>query len=170
MTQHLPLANFVVLLLTLVALCIYTFYTKRIAKSATDQVEGMSRPCLTIFARLRDPVDVVSQVQGPAGGTVARGDDGNFVVQNIGTGVALNVTYHFENLDSPAPSRREKTYFLNVPRCEGIRMPVPMNASRYSGNCKVFFQFESIGGRHYQSTVTMNSHVLTAFKIETMKA
>jgi hypothetical protein len=46
---------------------------------------------------------------------VARGDDANFVVQNIGTGVALNVAYRFYNLDSPERDRRDKSYLVLRP-------------------------------------------------------
>ena len=101
---------------------------------------------------------------------MASGDDGNFVVQNIGTGVALNVIYHFGNLDSPSARRRDRSYFVNVLQGQKIRMPEPMNASMFSGNCEVVFCFESIGGGHCQSTVTMNNHVLTAFEIKAIKA
>jgi hypothetical protein len=55
---------------------------------------------------------------------------------------------------------------MNVLAGQRITMPEPMNVSAYSGNCELIFSFESIGGRRYESTVTMNAHVLTAFKFK----
>jgi hypothetical protein len=104
---------------------------------------------------------------GAVGGTVVRGDDGNFVVQNIGNGVALNVKYHFNSLDPPeAKSPKQTSYFMNVLPAQKVRMPEPMNASIYGGTCEAIFRFESIGGRRYQSTVTMDNHVLTRFEFK----
>jgi hypothetical protein len=140
----------------------------RLRKAAMDQIEAMAKPCLTIWAKLRDQVDAILEMNGAVGAMVARGDDAaNLVVQNIGTGVALNVTYRFNNLDSP-PGNRSKgeSYLVNVLPTQKISMPEPMNASICSGNCEVIFGFESIGGRRYQSTVTMNNHVLTAFQLK----
>ena len=125
----------------------------------------MLKPCLTIWADLRDPAKAILEMNGAVGGTVARGDDGNFVVQNIGNGVALNVKYHFNSIDPPkAKSPARTSYLVNVLPAQKVRMPEPMNASIYCGFCEVVFRFESIGGRQYQSTVTMNSHVLTGFE------
>ena len=164
------IANSVVLVLTLGVLVWYAYETMRLRKAAVDQVEGMAKPCLTIFARLRDAADTILEMHGAAGGTVAHSDDGNFVVQNIGTGVALNVMYHFRQLDlSEANQPVRGSYFLNVLAGQKICMPEPLKVPKYCGECEVVFQFESIGGRHYRTTVTMNNHVLTGFRLETIK-
>jgi hypothetical protein len=165
------IANFVVLVLTLGVLVWYAYETMRLRRAAVDQVEGMAKPCLTIFARLRDATDTILEMHSAVGWTVAQGDDGNFVVQNIGTGVALNVKYHFRPLDPSEANRPvQASYFLNVLAGQKISMPEPLNVSKYCGECEVVFQFESIGGRHYQTTVTMNNHVLTGFRLETVEA
>jgi hypothetical protein len=127
----------------------------------------MLKPCLTIWADLRDPAKAILEMNGAVGGTVARGDDGNFVVQNIGNGVALNVQYHFNSIDPPKATPPARTsYLVNVLPAQKVRMPEPMNPSIYCGTCEVLFRFESIGGRRYQSTVIMNSHVLTGFEFK----
>lgn len=107
-------------------------------------------------------------MHGAVGATVAHGDAGNFVVQNIGTDVALNVRYRFVDLANPKRPAQE-SYLLNVLQGQKITMPEPLNFSAYSGECEVVFRFESIGGRSYQSTVSMNCHLLTAFRLETVK-
>jgi len=127
----------------------------------------MAKPCLTLAAKLRNQDDAILELSGAVGNTVAAGDQANFVVQNIGTGVALNVSYRFDDLDAPTGSRpKGKSYLMNVLAGQRITMPEPMNVSAYSGNCELIFSFESIGGRRYESTVTMNAHVLTAFKFK----
>jgi hypothetical protein len=167
MFQYIPLGNLLIGLAALGFLIWYSVETMRLRKAATDQVEGMSKPCLTIWADLRDPTKAILEMDGAVGGTVARGDDGNFVVQNIGTGVALNVKYRFSSLDPPkAKSPTGSSYFVNVLPAQKVRMPNPINA--YCGTCEVVFRFESIGGRRYQSTVTMNNQVLTGFEFKTI--
>lgn len=93
-------ANFIVGVLTLLVVFWYAWLTMKLKNVATDRVEAMAKPCLTIWAKLRDQVDAILEINGAVGDMVACGDDGNFVVQNIGTGVALNVTYRFNILDS----------------------------------------------------------------------
>jgi hypothetical protein len=167
MFQYIPLFNFLVGLAALGVLVWYTIETMRLRTVATDQVEAMSKPCLTIWADLRDPTDAILEMDDAVGGTVARGDDGNFVVQNIGTGVALNVRYHFNSIGPPkAKSPTRVRYFVNVLPAQKVRMPEPMNASIYCETCEVVFCFESIGSRRYQSTVTMINHVLTGFEFK----
>jgi hypothetical protein len=170
MSDHqIQLALMVVNSMTLIALVLYTVETTRLRIAARDQVEAMSKPCLTIFAKLRDPADALLEMHGAVGGTVVCDNDGNFVVQNIGTGVALNVRYHFENLDSPGGRAIDENYFVNVLQGQKVRMPEPVNASMFSGNCRAVFRFESMGGGRYQSTVTMNNHVRTAFGLKSLK-
>ena len=66
--------------------------SQALIRAAMDQIEGLSKPCLTLCGDLRDPGDAIwaASTQGAVGGTIARNTDGKFVVQNIGNGVALN--------------------------------------------------------------------------------
>jgi hypothetical protein len=62
-------------------------------KTANDQVEGLSKPCLALDSDLRDASDAIMGI-GVVGSTVAAGKTGDdFFVRNIGNGVALNVIY-----------------------------------------------------------------------------
>ena len=133
--------------LTFLALVWYTVETMRLRRAAREQVEGMSKPCLTIWPGLRDSTDAILDMHGAVGGTIASGDQGNFAVENIGNGVALNVTYHFDKSRFREPNGpRPESYFLNVLQSQKIAMP----------EREVVFCFESIGGRRYQSTITMS--------------
>ena len=97
------------------------------------------------------------------GNTIAANSGGNFILHNIGSGVALNVTYRFNSLDPRLRADSSTRYFISVLPNQKIEMPEPMNTSGYSGDCELMFTFDSIGGRTYQSTITMKHHVLTRF-------
>jgi hypothetical protein len=168
MDSFLSVANFIVGVITLGVLFWYAWLTMMLKDAATNQVEAMAKPCLTLWAKLRGFDDTVLEMNGAAGAMVVQADvDTNLVVQNMGTGVALNVTYRFEDLDIPITERdRGEGYLVYILPTGKVSMPAPINARPFSGNCQIVFTFESIGGRRYQSTVTLNSHVLTAFQFE----
>ncbi len=68
-----------------------------------EQVEGLSKPCLTLWSDLRNQKDAMFENGGAIGSTKARDDQGDFVVQNIGNGFAMNITIDFRQ------SRRQST-------------------------------------------------------------
>jgi len=140
----------------------------KLRKAANEQVEGMAKPCLTLAAQLRNQTETILEMHDAVGAMVVQGSNGNFVVHNIGTGIALNVTYYFRSLDSPQEAENPR-YLFYVLRDQRIELPEPMNLAQYSGNCEIVFSFRSIGGRSYQSTVTMNNHVLTQFSLRDAK-
>ena len=126
-------------------------------------MEGLSKPCLTIAAGLRDPIDAILSV-GSLAGTVALGDDGNFVAQNIGSGPAMNVSYRFIAINETAHHNQDHgpRYVQNVLANQKVRMVEPMNA--YDGDFDVIFRYESIGGRLHQSKIRMMNFALTDFE------
>src|SRR5271157_1912813 len=67
--------------------------------AATSQVEGMSKPCLTLWGDLRDGNDAILNMDGAVGNIVARADQGSYVILNIGNRVALNIKYRFTRPD-----------------------------------------------------------------------
>ena len=66
-----------------------------------EQVEGMAKPCLALRAKLRNAADAILDMDDAVGAMVVRGEDAQFVVQNIGTGIALDVSYQLRNLMLP---------------------------------------------------------------------
>jgi hypothetical protein len=162
MSEYIPLGNFFVGFAALAVLIWYAIETMKLRMAAMEQVESMAKPCLTLWADLRDPTDAILEMHDAVGVMVVRGSDAQFVVQNIGTGIALNVSYYFRSLDTP---QRPGTphYLFYVLRDQKIKLPEPMNATPYAGNCEAVFRFQSIGGKRYQSTITMNNRVLTQF-------
>jgi hypothetical protein len=81
-------------------------------KVAMDQVEGLSKPCLTLYSGLRDGADAIMAMNGAVGNTVARGDQGSFVLQNIGNGIALNVRYQFLRVPREEVARQHHEHYL----------------------------------------------------------
>ena len=167
--------------LALIVLIWYAWETKRLRKAAEkqvevsqellraamDQVEGLSKPCLTLWHGLRDPVDTVLEMGGAVGSTTARSNDGQFVIQNIGNGVALNVKYTFKRINEPderkvlAGQDRYVPYVL-----VGQKMTIPEPVAAFSGEYPVILAFQSFGRRKYRTVVTMNNRVLTDLVFE----
>ncbi len=180
MNDPIQVSMLLVQILALVALLLYVWDTRKIRKAADeqikvsqalvqvamDQVEGLSKPCLTIWSKLRDAADTMLEMDGAVGSMVVREDGGRFVAQNIGNGVALNVRYNIKRTDQPSgPHGPKSRYLPNVLAGQAVAMSEPV--STYSGDyCEVVFRFNSIGGREYQTTVTMSNLVITDFSFK----
>jgi hypothetical protein len=170
----------IVQILGLLALIWYVYETFKLRKAAQrqveisqglieaamDQVEGLSKPCLTLCGELRDDMDTIVGMHGAVGRTTARADQGHFIVQNIGNGVALNVRYRFNPVGESDGRSRSNTsgYLQNV--LAGQRISMAELVTAFNGDYEVSFLYQSIGGRQYLSVVTMNSRVLTGFEFE----
>lgn len=177
--HHIQLLMLVVQALAFGGLVIYCLETWKLRKAsetqvkvsqdlitaATDQVEGLAKPCLTLESDLRDASDAIMGI-GVVGNTVAAGKTGDdFFVRNIGNGVALNVTFdiiYTGEYPDRFPKRKGR-YLQNVLAGEKVNMLTPMNPYR-SGEFIVLFHYQSIGGRAYESKITMNGFVLTDFR------
>jgi len=147
----------------LIGLFWYAWETSAMRKAAVDQVEGLSKPCLTLAGELRDPRETLLRMDGAVGSTLAMKDDGNLVVHNIGNGVALNVSYTFSAIDPDKRRNHQSRYFQSVLAGQRLRIPEPAAFFQGSGEYEFTFSFDSIGGRGYQSIVRMNNLVLTKF-------
>jgi hypothetical protein len=166
--NHIQLGILIVASLTLSALIWYALETRRLRIAAQDQLEALAKPCLTLWADLRDPSDAILSMHQAVGNTIIRDEGGRFVVQNIGNGVALNVRYTFRTLDPDGrkPSE-EPNYFLNILQSQKTMMPEPVSA--FPGSYELCFHFESIGGRVYRSTIRFDQQVLTDFKFDAVE-
>ena len=129
-------------------------------KAATAQVEGMSKPCLGFWGDLRDGNDVILERHAAVGNIVAQADQGNYVVQNIGNGVALNIRYRFtrQNIE---PNLRYVPNLLPSGRATLVE-----RLTTYNEEHEVTFDYESIGGHKYRSVITLNHRVITSFHFE----
>jgi len=152
--------SFLVGLAALGVLVWYATETMRLRKAAFAQVENMAKPCLTLWAKLRDPADVILNTHGAVGGTVIEAHGAQFVVHNIGNGLALNVKYVICDRE---PRRRAKNpRYLPYVQVRGrTQLPEPIN--NYGPDCEATFKYQSIGGQRYKSVVTMSHRVITDF-------
>ena len=141
-------------------------------KVAMDQAEGLSKPCITLTSRVRDPGDTILEVGG-VGSLIASGPQGFFALENIGNGIALNVSYEFiPGNRAPERIRPDKRYVQNVTASQTISMAESIHI--FEGEWEVRFEYESIGGRRYISVVslakTVAETVLTRFQYDQVKA
>jgi hypothetical protein len=140
--------------------------SQRLIDAAMLQVEGLSRPCLTLWSDLRDGADAILDMHGAVGTTKARADQGSFVAQNIGNGPALNISYQMIRIDNR--DRRVNTrYIQNLLATQKVTMLETLGL--YAGEVEVVFEYESIGGRKYRTTLDMNHHVLTMLRFEEIR-
>jgi hypothetical protein len=169
-------------LLALLGLIWYTVVTRGIRKAsqdqvrvsqdliraAMDQVEGLSKPCITLSSRVRDGADTILEV-GAVGSLVAWGPQGFFALENIGNGIALNVSYEFmPGNRAPERIRPNRRYVQNVLASHSISMVESIH--QFTGEWEVRFDYESIGGMKYQSIVSLTESILTHFQYESVKA
>jgi hypothetical protein len=137
-------------------------------KAATAQVEGMSKPCLTLWGELRDGNDAILGMDGAVGNIIARADQGSYVAVNVGNGVALNVRYRFTRPDDNPAHPREMRYVPNL--LATAKVTLVETLGRYNAEHEVTFEYESIGGRKYRTVINLNHRVITTFVFEEMKA
>ena len=156
--------------LALVGLVVYAIETHKIRKAAqnqvkasNDQVEGLSRPCITFVGELRDGADAILEMHGATGNIVAARHNGNYLITNMGTGVALNIHYQFTRPNLPTEQRY-------IPHLAATgRASLIESYAAYNAEHRVTFDYESVGGRKYRTTIDLNHHVITSFHFEEVK-
>ena len=135
--------------------------SQRVIQAAMEQVEGLSKPCIAFSARLRDGGDAMLEMHGAVGNLIANPDGGSYVIQNIGNGPAMNLKYVFTRPDVAQPDWRYVPALL-----AGQRVTLVETLGLYNAEHVATFEYESIGGRKYRSTITLNHHVITGFNFE----
>jgi hypothetical protein len=175
--HHIQLMILIVQALGVIGLAIYCFETYRIRKAsqdqltasqriiqaAMDQVEGLSKPCIAFSAQLRDGADAILHMHGAVGNLIVLPDRGSYVIHNIGNGPALNLKYFFTR-DNANPAERDWRYLPAV--LATGRATLVETLGGYNAEHVATFEYESIGGRKYRSTISLNHHVITAFNFE----
>ena len=151
-------------ILALIGLICYAVETMKIRKASQQQVEGMSKPCLTLWGELRDGNDAILEMHGAVGNIIAAADGGSYVVQNIGNGVALNVRYRFTRPNDDPARPRDARYVPHI--SPAGRATLVETIGGYNAEHEVTFEYESIGGRRYRTTIQLNHRVITSFTFE----
>lgn len=157
---------FVVQALALIGLVIYAVETHRIRKASQDTVEGMSKPCITFWAELRNAAEAILDMDGATGNLIARLDTGNYVIENRGSGLAVNLRYYItrNNPALDAPEKRKWRYIPTVPATAKVTLVETVGA--FGNQHEATFEYQSIGGRKYRSTIALNNRVIASFKFE----
>jgi hypothetical protein len=172
--HHIQLMMLVVQTLGVLGLAIYCIETykirrasqdqvtasQRIIQAAMDQVEGLSKPCIAFSAQLRERADAILQRDGAVGNLIVLDDRGSYVIHNIGNGPALNLEYFFTRGD-PNPAELDWRYLPAV--LATARVSLVESLGLFNSEHVATFEYQSIGGRKYRSTIGLNHHVITAF-------
>jgi len=168
--HHIQVSMLIVQSLALLGLLWYAIETLKIRKAAqkqvkasNDQVEGLSQPCLTFVGEIRDGNDVILEMNGAVGNIVVSPYAGSFTITNIGSGVALNIHYQFTGADHRPAVR----YIPHV--ASSARASLIERVSQYNGQHQATFDYESIGGRKYRTTIGLNHQVITSFDFKEIK-
>ena len=86
---------------------------------------------------------------------------------NVGNGLALNVSYSFQaRRDSVKPWQKiTGSYLPSVLPNHSQQIQLALLLNAYPGENEITFLFQSLGGRWYQSVVTIKSKVMVDFGI-----
>jgi hypothetical protein len=173
--HHIQLWMLIVQIVALSGLALYVLETWKLRKAsqeqvrisqdlietAMEQVEGLSKPCLTLWADLRDQKDAMLEVGDIRGSTKARDDHGDFFVQNVVNGFAMNVSYRFVAVSDITARARHERYIQSILAGAKVTLVEPISA--YSGTWNLVLHYESIGGRKYETKIRIDNLVLTNF-------
>jgi hypothetical protein len=163
MGYWIPLLSLLVQFATLLALLYYAWETWKIRKASEEQGEAQCKPCLTLVTERRDAVEaILDQIAVGTSELAAR--DGNVVLENMGKGPAINIRYQVARLDA-APGRRisePSGYLQNIAAEKAFVVPVARGHFE-NGEYKFVATYESIGAWRYETTITINSLVLTGY-------
>jgi hypothetical protein len=149
-------------LVGLVALIWYTWDTRRIRLASQEQAESSQKPCLMLRTEARQPVDVVLQMHGTDGAMIVGQSGGRLVIENIGTGPAINVRCRLRATDF---NRQEsavthESYLQNLAPNGMSELPVARETLR-SADYEFLTYNESLSGRRYESVISIKNLVLT---------
>ena len=142
--------------------------SENLLHAAMEQAEGIARPCITLASKLRDREEAINEVYGVKAISVVKDYRGFLAVRNVGNGLALNISYQFNRVDDPNYPKSLKgddSYLQRLHAEREIRLPLPVTLMKL-GDWRVVFEFESLGGRKYRTTVTVQANVLSGIRFE----
>lgn len=170
MSDHrIQLLTLIVQSLGLVGLAIYCWETYKIRRASLDQIESQAKPCITFWAQLRDGVEAILAMHGATGNLVVQPNGGSYVIQNLGNGLALNLKYHITR-ESPSPDTANRLEWRYIPTiAPAARATLVETLGEHNREHEATFEYESIGGRKYRSTISLKHHVIVAFEFEEIR-
>jgi hypothetical protein len=139
---------------------------------AMEQAEGIARPCITLASKLRPREEAIGEYNGVKGNSVVKAyknEEGIecLALRNIGNGLALNITYRFNQVGSEWPKglKGNDSYLQRLHAEKEIRLPLPVSMTK-GQHWEAQFEFESLGARRYRTTVFLKASVLSDLRFE----
>ena len=149
----------VVTTLTLMVLFRYAADTRRIAKSAEAQLEGLKTPFITLSTTPRDTADAVLDMDDAHGTMILRFSAGDAVLTNIGNGPAVRINYSLTPLDNAHPI--SNGYVPAVPPQEWAAVPIPRTLlQEHKYECVI--TYSSLSATRYKTRLIVHNLVLTS--------
>ena len=88
-------------------------------------------------------------------------------MQNIGNGVALNVEYHFTRPNEIPAHPPDARYIPHISPMGRVRLVETIGG--YNAEHNVTFDYQSISGRKYRTTIHLIHRVITSFSFEEIR-
>jgi hypothetical protein len=164
----LPMANFIGLIVTVVALGVYTFFTKSIQSAAQEQAEAPQKPVVVLLTMQRAPQDqILDHSAGEMGAAALRVNehDGFLVIKNIGDGIAIDVRYEFKFGNEQTPRARRLPYLRGD---DSLQAPIAA-ASVQNQTLEFIATFKSLSGKQYKTKITVRNLVVESCTFEPVR-
>lgn len=119
---------------------------------------------MTIRHKIRNATDTLLAADGAVSSVVVDDDQGQYVAMNIGNGPALNVSYYFRfRRDSGEAwqSGPDPSYLPSVSTLQTPLLALLVNGR--GDEHQIMFLFQSLGGRWYESVVSIRSKAIIDF-------
>jgi len=164
MGHGISVANLIIQLLILLFLIWYAFETYRLRKASQEQIEALQKPCLTVVTTARDYDEAIFEMDDAVGGMVLAPREGSVQLWNIGAGPAFNIRYRFNYLDQPRQNGtvvvEPSGYLPYIMAGEKFAMQVTRGILQ-PHEYELVALYEILGGRRYETKITINKLVLT---------
>jgi len=152
---------------TLAVVIIYTRITARLERAAQEQAEASQKPVLVLqfITREEGLEQALEQKQrqiAPQAMKLAESSGGEFVIRNIGSGPALNVTYviHPASLEPDVRDSYSRHRFLPY-LGSGDSMPGPITIAAMGLDVHKFAaSYDSLSGKHYRTEMQISGGLL----------
>lgn len=150
-----------------ILLALFWFARKmlQIRRASQAQAEALQRPCLTLATMPRqheEYEDATANMDDTFGGMALAVQEGKVVLQNIGSGPALNVRYEVHRVDPQqnAVVVRPSSRLPDIPANGSFVTAVTREALR-GLEYEFVSSYESLSGQGYQSRITLNNLALS---------
>lgn len=148
-------------ILTLGLVAWYAWLTLRIARSAEEQAEASQKPVIVLqcIPRPNNTDTILERHESahvPQAGQLATGNNGKFIIKNIGTGPCLNLVFDFIPTDAnhPDPSRHSRRfpYIAANDDLEAPLSPIYFSESNFTFKAR----YQSLSGKKYITEMTLH--------------